>query len=364
MVDPIPPRADRIVMYGNVTKRPLSSGGTTTSAPAKRIAIEMNHAPRDPVVFRNTLESSKNDVAFDHFDVQENCPPLPLDPFGPLTSEIRQTPSSVIFPLDANETESELESSWMNEFVDFDQTDLDIPSPGTLSLNTTSAESQTLSVEHDEPFHKLHSTITDHVSSVGDGYGLVDSDEEDLARLIETSCSGLPKLPSTCATQMTPRDSRSPTRFDAKLQHSLSTPGKSAHSQISTAEPDLLDDDVDWDLVTQCVTKVTANDKKSDAADGDSTSSTLAPFTRPPFPAKHFQLRDLFSDNQPYLTGTFKDWRNGSCADAQSRLNELELVIHYVSGAKHSREQHLHWAETTPRQARRVPSLPHLEVDT
>ncbi|TDZ39369.1 Protein lsb5 [Colletotrichum spinosum] len=269
MVDPIPPRADRIVMYGNVTKRPLSSGGTTTSAPAKRIAIEMNHAPREPVVFRNTLESSKNDVAFDHFDVQENCPPLPLDPFGPLTSEIRQTPSSVIFPLDANETESELESSWMKEFVDFDQTDLDIPSPGTLSLNTTSAESQTLSVEHDEPFNKLHSTTTDHVSSVGDGYGLVDSDEEDLARLIETSCSGLPKLPSTCATQMTPRDSRSPTRFDAKLQHSLSTPGKSAHSQISTAEPDLLDDDKKpYSAVTVNVETLTSETYEEDDLSG------------------------------------------------------------------------------------------------
>ncbi|KAL2876967.1 hypothetical protein SGCOL_007798, partial [Colletotrichum sp. CLE4] len=223
---------------------------------------------------------------------------------------------------------------------------------------------------------------------VEDDYDLEGFDEEELIKLLEDTEDKPPGLAPTSVIHKTDCDSRSASSFDYKLQFSETDTSTSAISpKADPAEPNLLDEDVDWDLVTECA--ATAADSSPNQKFGSSIESnpkeaqkecpSPAPFVRPPFPDKmrdrsvvvglssammmrtcfrigellnaqakcsrekqdvffelfarviyssrekvarvqHLQLRDLFTERQPFLSGVFKSWKSGGPVDDQSKV--------------------------------------------
>ncbi|KAF9876108.1 hypothetical protein CkaCkLH20_06554 [Colletotrichum karsti] len=300
--------------------------------------------------------------------------------------EIPETPPGSLLPLVGTKESfsDDDDDSWMNEFVNFRQEDTQ--EEGTQGLAPITQISNDY---HEDKFQDLSSpqtTIkstelekptTEDVPPLEDDYGLDDSDEEDMLQLADNQDFDLSRVPPASVLQRMDRDSRSPASFDSGLQHSTST---ESHEN-TCEEPDLLDEDVDWDLVTACVAKVPAIPNEHQPDPVGSTVHALPimnPFARPPFPAKmrdrsvvvgfsstvmlrtcfrigellnahtkcsrdkqdvilelfarvtysnrdstaktqHFQMKDLFTDRQPFLSGTFNSWKVGGLVDEQSK---------------------------------------------
>ncbi|EFQ36185.1 uncharacterized protein GLRG_11326 [Colletotrichum graminicola M1.001] len=216
-----------------------------------------------------------------------------------------------------------------------------------------------------------------------DEYSIGDSDEEDMAMLLE-SADGNPSKPSPSHFPVTiDQGPRSTGSFDLKLHSSSSDVSHDEASKINFLEPDFLDEDIDWDTFTACEKDATRSPETGmlvDAASMQETSSPSSPtpIIRPPVPPKmrdrsvvvglssttmmrtcfrigellnahakctrdkqdvvlelfarvrysiretttrvqHFDLRDLFTDRQPFLSGTFREWKLNSSLDHDSR---------------------------------------------
>ncbi|OHF00208.1 hypothetical protein CORC01_04397 [Colletotrichum orchidophilum] len=366
----------------NVPKRPLTpTSSVAISSPLKRLAVDAS-------------------IGSNVFD--QHCPPPDLVQTPPSPSEaaveIPETPSttSAFSATHVTAVESEAADFWMNQFVNLDKvggegfvpvTELPGQYHGTASETLSNVDGVPL-----KPFPELNVDLLAQSSpksedTIEDTYGLEELDEEELAQLFEDTGDKAPCIPSSSIIQRMARDSRSASSFDSKLQFSEPDTGKFEASKADLAGPDLLDEDVDWDLVTECAAnaadvspdhnaKSSVESKPKEAA---KAPSSLAPFVRPPFPAKtrdrsvvfglssammmrtcfrigellnahakcnrekqdvilelfakvvyanrenmakvqHFQLQDLFTGRQPFLSGAFKGWKSGGPMDDQIKV--------------------------------------------
>ncbi|TIC97487.1 hypothetical protein CH35J_006617 [Colletotrichum higginsianum] len=207
--------------------------------------------------------------------------------------------------------------------------------------------------------------------SDSDMYSLGGIDEDEMNQLLATAAvAKAAQVPPSSVVHKMDQDSRSAESFDSQLQFSspATSPGGTSKSEFS--EPDLLDEDVDWNLVTACADEAAPSSRTKSLGEDSrpqttSAPSDPAPFVRPSFPVKvrdrsvvvglssatmmrtcfrigemlnafakcarekqdvvlelfarvnyssrelsarvqHFQLRDLFTDRQPFLGGTLK----------------------------------------------------------
>ncbi|KAK1728461.1 uncharacterized protein BDZ83DRAFT_570492 [Colletotrichum acutatum] len=282
------------------------------------------------------------------------------------------------------------------EYVDLDN----VGGEGFVPVEKTSGEnhdaaSETLSkVDEDssKPFpelsvDRLAQSSSKSEEAVEDDYGLEDFDEEEMAQLLEDTKDKPPFFPLSSIIQKIDCDSRSASSFDSKLQFSESDMNTSEASHTDLTEPDLLDDNIDWDLVSRCAATAAGASPDSEARMSirENTKESLkehsspAPLVRPPFPDKmrdrsvvvglsstimmrtcfrigellntqaqcsrekqdvffelfarvvysnrenvarvqHVQLRDLFTDRQPFLSGVFRGWKSGGPVDDQSKV--------------------------------------------
>ncbi|WQF81255.1 hypothetical protein CDEST_06269 [Colletotrichum destructivum] len=89
--------------------------------------------------------------------------------------------------------------------------------------------------------------------SDSDMYSLGGIDEEEMNQLLATTAAAeAAQVPPSSVVHKMDQDSRSAESFDSQLQFSspATSPGGTSKSEFS--EPDLLDEDVDWNLVTAC----------------------------------------------------------------------------------------------------------------
>ncbi|KAI8277531.1 hypothetical protein K4K59_009471 [Colletotrichum sp. SAR11_240] len=370
----------------NGPKRPLTPISAATNAvPAKRVAV--NSAAAAPELNGDNHQASAvlaSSSTVDGIPAEAAHTYHPSDLFQTQTTlpyEIPETPPSSLVP-NVQPIELPSDDSWMDEFVDLDG--------GVKGLDDTvkvldghhDSESQELSSQHKEQASsELAPTPTEDVPALEDDYGLDDSDDEDMMQLVEASGDNASRIPPSSVTQMD-GESRSTKSYDSRLQHS--TPAQSQHADLKNMfeEPDLLDEDVDWDLVTACATKATMTPAEAKhtgiVSPKPSASSDMTPITRPPFPKKtrdrsvvvglsttiilrtcfrigellnahtkcardkqdvvmelfarirnssrestsktqHFELKDLFTDRKPFLYGAFKDWKSGGLVDSQTQ---------------------------------------------
>ncbi|KAK1579167.1 uncharacterized protein LY79DRAFT_523132 [Colletotrichum navitas] len=216
-----------------------------------------------------------------------------------------------------------------------------------------------------------------------DEYSIGDSDEEDMAMLLAPADGSPSKLSPSNFAPTIDQGPRSIGSFDLKLHSSSSDVSRDEASKINFSEPDLLDEDIDWDTITACEKDAIWSPETGMPVDGASmqqasSPSSPTPIIRPPVPPKmrdrsvvvglssttmmrtcfrigellnahakctrekqdvvlelfarvrcstretttrvqHFNLRDLFTDRQPFLSGTFKDWKLNSSLDHDSR---------------------------------------------
>ncbi|KAK1636969.1 hypothetical protein BDP81DRAFT_216550 [Colletotrichum phormii] len=386
----------------NVPKRPLTPlSSVAISSPLKRLAVD---APVGPNIFDHgnlpTMPSEPSFLANSH--IQQyfpgdlvQTPQTPPSPSGDAI-EIPETPPTQTFS-HVSVVESEAPECWMNKYVNLDK----VGGEGFVPVKELPGEyhgdaSETLSnVDEDpgKPFPELDVDRLAQSSSrseetIEDDYDLEGFDEEELIQLLEGTGDKPPCLAPSSVIQKMDCDSRSASSFDSKLQFSEPDTSTSAISpKADLAEPNLLDEDVDWDLVTECA--ATAADASPNQKSGSSIDSnpkeaqkeclSPAPFVRPPFPDKmrdrsvvvglssammmrtcfrigellnaqakcsrekqdvffelfarviysnrenvarvqHLQLRDLFTERQPFLSGVFKGWKSGGPVDDQSKV--------------------------------------------
>ncbi|KAF3801582.1 hypothetical protein GCG54_00014798 [Colletotrichum gloeosporioides] len=369
----------------NGTKRPLtpvSAAGNAT--PAKRVtvdsataALELNgdntHA-YDVLASSSTVDGIPAESRHppDSFPIQTQLSPY----------EIPETPPASLLST-VQTTELPSDDSWMNEFVDLDGDIQGLDAAFTASDDHHDDHSQELSTQHaEQSISELVSAPAEDVARLEDDYGLDESDEEDMIQLVEASGDNASRIPPSSVTQRTDNDSRSAESYDLRLQHF--TPAKSEHADLENTfeEPDLLDEDVDWDLVTACATMATTTPAEAKhtgvVSPTYSASSGITPITRPPFPKKtrdrsvvvglsttvilrtcfrigellnahtrcarakqdvvmelfarirnssrestaktqHFELKDLFTDRKPFLYGSLKEWKSGGFVDSQTQ---------------------------------------------
>ncbi|GKT44231.1 uncharacterized protein ColSpa_04412 [Colletotrichum spaethianum] len=293
-------------------------------------------------------------------------------------------------------TQLEETDSWMNEFVDLDTAggecfvSFEKPPAGyrdgiaqTLS-NAGAVIARPfpgLDVEHLEKPRRMEDVSMNRNHS--DDYSIEESDEEEMAQLlVAVDDNPAPILPSGVVRKMD-QDSRSVESSNSKLQFSSSGVSNCDISQADFSEPDLLDEDIDWDVVTACAKEATSSPMTKPLIEAarirtKNALSTPAPIIRPPFPSKmrdrsvivglssvkmmrtcfrigellnahakcarekqdvvlelfarvnysnretsaklqHFQLRDLFTDREPYLSGALRGWKLHGSVDYQSR---------------------------------------------
>ncbi|TKW56824.1 hypothetical protein CTA1_6351 [Colletotrichum tanaceti] len=204
-----------------------------------------------------------------------------------------------------------------------------------------------------------------------DMYSLGDIDEEEMTQLLATAAEATTsQVPPSSVMHRIDQDLRAAESFDSQLQFSSPATSPGGTSKVECSEPDLLDEDVDWNLVTACANEAAPSSRTQSLGEDShpqptSAPSDPAPFVRPSFPVKvrdrsvvagissatmmrtcfrigemlnafaqcsrekqdvvlelfarvnyssrellarvqHFQLRDLFTDGQPFLGGTLK----------------------------------------------------------
>ncbi|OLN85136.1 hypothetical protein CCHL11_06323 [Colletotrichum chlorophyti] len=383
----------------NAPKRPLTPTYTSvTVSLAKRSAVA---APEGRAAFFHNYPESSITIGTE----TENQYPLPgltRTPPSPSGEEVPETLSFDRFSL-GHSTVAGVEDpdSWMSQFVDLDNAPdgfvlatkgpniyHDAASEGW--LNTQKAISKPfpeLNLEilgkgpHIDHKHRSEESPSKVDTPIGDDYYLDDAEEEEMLLLLEQGGDKPPCVPPSSVVHHMDGASRSTTTLDSNV--CFSSPGASSlqSSKVDLVEPDLLDDDVDWDIVTACAQNATPTPvAKSGFSDfpRPATSSIPAPFVRPPFPTKtrdrsmvvglssktmmrtcfrigellnahtqsvrdkqdivvelfarvsyssretitktqHVQFWDLFTDRQPYLNGIFRGWKNGGPADGQSK---------------------------------------------
>ncbi|KAK6226414.1 hypothetical protein QIS74_02461 [Colletotrichum tabaci] len=125
-----------------------------------------------------------------------------------------------------------------------------------------------------------------------DMYSLGGINEEEMNQLLATAAESTAAqvLPSSVVHKMD-QDSRSAESFDSQLQFlsPATSPGGTSKSEFS--EPDLLDEDVDWNLVTACADEAAPSSRTKSLGEDSrpqttSAPSDPAPFVRPSFPVK------------------------------------------------------------------------------
>ncbi|KAK2006340.1 hypothetical protein LZ32DRAFT_102199 [Colletotrichum eremochloae] len=388
----------------NGSKRPLTPTSVAISSPLKRLAVDtapnMADTPKhetgcqtsshSPSAFHDRVESAEQCLLP---DVVRTSPTM-----SEATIEVPETPPSTSplpRPQIAGSWRGEADS-WMDEFVNLDTIGDECFIPFNEALvghhlgatHTPSESDATIA----KPFPHLDVENTKQAVQDGettmedstlDEYSIGDSDEEDLAMLLASADASPSKLcPSTLA-QSIHQGPRSTGSFGSKPHSSSSNASHDETSRIDFLEPDFLDEDIDWDIVTACAMNATANPKAKVPVDHVSMQETSAPSSatpiiRPPFPPKvrdrsvvvglssttmmrtcfrigellnahtkctrekqdvvlelfarvrhssrestarvqHFQLRDLFTDKQPYLSGVFRDWKLNSSLDHHSK---------------------------------------------
>ncbi|KAF4839906.1 Meiotically up-regulated gene 37 protein [Colletotrichum siamense] len=372
----------------NGPKRPLTPISAATNAiPAKRVAVnsaatvpELNgdeyHAAA-VLASSSTVDGIPAATAHTYHPSDLFQTQTPLSPY-----EIPETPPASLVP-NVQPMELPSDDSWMDEFVDLDGGVQGLDDTVKLLDGHHDSESPELSSQHiEQAFSELVTAPAEDVSPLEDDYGLDDSDDEDMIQLVEAPGDTSSRLPPLSVTQRTDKDSRSTKSYDSRLQHF--TPAESQHADLKNTfeEPDLLDEDVDWDLVTACATKATTTTAEAKhtgiVSPNPSASSGMTPITRPPFPKKtrdrsvvvglsttiilrtcfrigellnahtkcardkqdvvmelfarirnssrestsktqHFELKDLFTDRKPFLYGAFKEWKNGGLVDSQTQ---------------------------------------------
>ncbi|KAF5501885.1 Meiotically up-regulated gene 37 protein [Colletotrichum aenigma] len=371
----------------NGPKRPLTpTSAATIAIPAKRVAVnsaaaapELNGDNQDAFAVLASY-STVDDIPAETVHTYH-----PSDLFQTQTSllpyEIPEAPPASLVP-NVQPMELPSDDSWMDEFVDLDGGVQGLDDTVKLLGGHYDSESQELSSQHVEQSSvELVPAPAEDVPHFEDDYGLDDSDDEDMIQLVEASGDNASRIPPSSVTQMD-GDLRSAESYDSRLRHS--TPAQSQHADLKNAfeEPDLLDEDVDWDLVTACATKATTTPAEAKhtgiVSPNPSASSGMTPITRPPFPKKtrdrsvvvglsttiilrtcfrigellnahtkcardkqevvmelfarirnssrestsktqHFELKDLFTDRKPFLYGTFKEWKSGGLVDSQTQ---------------------------------------------
>ncbi|KAF6809240.1 hypothetical protein CSOJ01_07023 [Colletotrichum sojae] len=292
--------------------------------------------------------------------------------------ETPETPQSVLFQsADTTKDASEYaELLWMSQFVDLDQGS----DSGFVLSNDGGAGSPSLSSpQAEKPPCDSGPGHSEETAPVEDDYSLDGSDEMEMAQMMDALVE---KAAPPSEAPNTDGDSKS---ADGQEPH---TPQEPVHRSDRTdpgdiaAEPDLLDEDVDWDLVTASMGNSTTTPAVTCDAEPTTPAAALSPYSTPivrhPFPAnirdrsvvvglsttvlmrtcfrvgellntyakcarekqdvvmelfarvtyscresaartQHFQLRDLYTDRQPFLSGVFKDWKSGGSIDEQTK---------------------------------------------
>ncbi|KAI3536507.1 hypothetical protein CSPX01_10768 [Colletotrichum filicis] len=389
----------------NVPKRPLTpSSSFAISSPLKRLAVDACVGPNifdheglpqmsfEPGFPANLVATSRQQYPPVDFPQSPQIPTSPADD----VVEIPKTPpiSSLQTTTHVHVAEPDLSDFWM-DYVDLDS----VGGEGFVPMEKLPGEyhdavSETLSnVDEDsgKPFPELNVDRLAQSSSkseetVEDDYGLEGFDEEEMIQLLEDTGDEPPGFPPPSVIRKMDCDSRSASSFDSKLQFSEPDMNTSEALKTGLSEPDLIDDDVDWELVTKCAATAAGaslDHETEMSIRGTKESlkehSSPAPLVRPPFPDKmrdrsvvvglsstimmrtcfrvgellntqakcsrekqdvffelfarvvysnrenvarvqHVQLRDLFTDRQPFLSGVFRGWKSGGPVDDQSKV--------------------------------------------
>ncbi|KXH34588.1 hypothetical protein CSIM01_11812 [Colletotrichum simmondsii] len=351
----------------NVSKRPLTpSSSVAISSPLKRLAVDasvrpnifdhesvprMLLEPRFPANFHTTTRQQ-----YPSADIPQSpqTPPSPADD----VVEIPETPptSSLQTTTHVSVAEPDAPDLWM-EYVDLNS----VGGDGFIPVEKQPGE--------------YHDAVFETLSNVDEGSGKPFPDLN-VDRLAQSSSNGEDTVEDDYASS-----------FDSKLQFSEPDTNTSEASKTDLTEPDLLDDDVDWELVTKCAATAAGASQDHEAEmsirgntqESPEEHSSPAPLVRPPFPDKvrdrsvvvglsstimmrtcfrvgellntqakcsrekqdvffeffarvvysnrenvarvqHVQLRDLFTDRQPFLSGVFRGWKNGGTVDDQSKV--------------------------------------------
>ncbi|CCF40311.1 hypothetical protein CH063_02324 [Colletotrichum higginsianum] len=128
--------------------------------------------------------------------------------------------------------------------------------------------------------------------SDSDMYSLGGIDEDEMNQLLATAAvAKAAQVPPSSMVHKMDQDSRSAESFDSQLQFSSPATSPGGASKIESLEPDLLDEDVDWDLVTACADEAAPSSRTKSLGGGSlpqttSAPSDPAPFVRPSFPGK------------------------------------------------------------------------------
>ncbi|KAK2774958.1 hypothetical protein CKAH01_13011 [Colletotrichum kahawae] len=355
----------------NGPKRPLTPTSAATSAiPAKRVAL--NSAAEAPELSGDdnhayaVLASSSTMDGIPAETTHTSRPPDSFQTQTPLSPyEIPETPPASFFPT-VQATELPSDDSWMDEFVDLDggvqELDATIEAPDDHHDN----ESQELSSQHaEQAFGEPVPAPVEDAPPLEDDYGLNDSDEEDMIQLVESSRDTAPRVLPSSVTQRTDSDSRSAKSYDSRLQHP--TPAKSQHANLENTfeEPDLLDEDVDWDLVTACATKATTTPAEAQhsgvVGPTPSASSSMTPITRPPFPKKTRDRSVIVGLSTTVILRTF--FRIGELLNAHTKcarekqdvVMELFARIRNSSRESTSKTQHFELKDLFTNQDKKSP---------
>ncbi|KAK1462875.1 hypothetical protein CCUS01_08467 [Colletotrichum cuscutae] len=319
----------------NVPKRPLMpSSSFAISSPLKRLAVDACVGPNifdheglpqmsfEPGFPANLVATSRQQ--YPPVDLPQS-PQIPTSPDDDVV-EIPETPpiSSLQTTTHVFVAEPDLSDFWM-DYVDLDS----VGGEGFVPMEKLPGEyhdavSETLSnVDEDsgKPFPELNvdrlaQSSLKSEETVEDDYGLEGFDEEEMIQLLEDTGDEPPGFPPPSVIRKMDCDSRSAPSFDSKLQ--FSEPDMNTIEALKTGltEPDLLDDDVDWELVTKCA--ATAAGASPDHEAEMSIRGTKESLKEHSSPAP--LLRDLFTDRQPFLSGVFRGWKSGGPVDDQSKV--------------------------------------------
>ncbi|KAK1979172.1 hypothetical protein LZ30DRAFT_186893 [Colletotrichum cereale] len=389
----------------NGTKRSLTpTSSVAISSPLKRLAVDTS-----PKLAGDPEHGTGCRISFNHpttvddqVEFAEQCF-LPDDvrtspTMSEATIEPETPPSALPLPRPhiAGSWREEADS-WMNEFVNLDTIadECFVPSseaPVGHHAGSTRTPSQSDAIVA-KPFphldvDNLMQVVQDEETTMEDStldeYSLGDSDEEEMAMLLASADSSPTKSSPPSLAPNIDHGPRPTGSFDSKFHSSSCGVSHDETSKDNFWEPDFLDEDIDWDIVTACAKDASSNPKTMSPAEAASTQtakapSSPAPIIRPPFPSKmrdrsvvvglssttmmricfrigellnahakstrekqdvvlelfarvrhssrenlarvqHFQLRDLFTDRPPFLSGAFRDWKLNSSVDHHCRL--------------------------------------------
>lgn len=202
-----------------------------------------------------------------------------------------------------------------------------------------------------------------------------DIDDQDLAQLVPVTPAS---LPATVLRNLE-SDSRDGNTFDSDLQFSPTTTSPTSKTPTSIKDIELLDEDVDWQMVLSIADKTNNGSYTMSTGTFEEPCPSQRPFVRPPLPPKvhdrptipgisssvvvrvcfrigellslnaqcqrsgqqavfelyarvtystreslsktqHFQFMDLFTDRQPFPTGTLRNWKPGSVLDEHAQV--------------------------------------------